>query len=219
MLHFHVITLFPDVFGAYLEESMMGRAIGKKCLKVSLYNPRDFTKDKHKKADDRPYGGGPGMVLKAEPILKAVTKAVGRKKKVKVIFFSPGGKQFDARYAKWLSKSHKDIVLIAGHYEGVDVRVQKILRAEAISVGPYVLTGGELPSMVVIDTVARYISGVLGCNMSLEEKRIASMEVYTRPPIFQHKGKVYRVPKVLLSGHHKKLDEWRAKRSSRPSPN
>lgn len=218
MLHFHVITLFPNTIKAYAEESIVGRAQGKKKVKVSIYNPRDFTKDKHKKVDDRPYGGGPGMVLKAEPILKAVAKAVGRKKKVKIIFFSPGGKQFDAHYAKRLSKYHKDLVLIAGHYEGVDARVQKILRAEAISVGPYVLTGGELPSMVVIDTVARYISGVLGCDMSLEEKRIASKEVYTRPPIFQHKGKAYRVPKILLSGHHKKLDEWRAKRSLRPSP-
>ena len=213
MLHFHVITLFPNTIKAYTEESIMGYAQRKKKVKVSIYNPRDFTKDKHKKADDRPYGGGPGMVLKAEPVLKAVAKAIGRKKKIKVIFFSPSGKQFDIRYARRLSEHYKNIVLIAGHYEGVDARVKKILHAVAVSIGPYVLTGGELPSMVVIDTVVRYIPGVLGSDMSLEEKRIASREVYTRPSIFQYKGKTYRVPRVLLSGHHKKLDAWRAKLS------
>lgn len=222
MLHFHIITLFPDALEVYVSQSILGRAIRKKYLKVSLYNPRDFIPrsrlggaSRNRKVDDRPYGGGPGMVLKAEPVLRAVEKAIGRKKKVKVIFFSPSGRQFGARDAIQFAKDYKDVVLIAGHYEGVDARVQKILRAEPLSIGPYVLTGGEIPAMIVIDAVARHVTHVLGSDVSLEERRVASREVYTRPEVLFHKGKTYRVPRVLLSGHHKKLDAWRAKPSRR----
>lgn len=208
MIHFHVITLFPEAFESYLKSSIVGRAIKQKKVKISFYNPRDFSKDKHRRVDRKPYGGGPGMVLEVEPIVRAATKAVGRKKKAQKIFFSPSGKEFNTKYANRLA-TLKDVLLIAGHYEGVDARVTKILKTEEVSVGPYVLTGGELPAMTVIDAVARQIPGVLGKEQSLEDKRTSSSEVYTRPEVFEWKGKKYRVPKVLLSGHHAEIDRWK----------
>src|SRR3989344_8236626 len=156
-MHFHVITLFPKSIDTYVHESILGRAVKDKKITVGFYNPRDFTKDKHKRIDRRPYGGGPGMVLEALPIIKAIQKAVGRKKKKKILFFSPSGRQFDSSYAKALAQKYTDIVLVSGHYEGVDMRVSKVIPAEAISIGPYVLTGGETAAMVVIDTVSRFI--------------------------------------------------------------
>ncbi len=206
---FHIITIFPDILRSYVDESILARAQKKKLINIKVYNPRDFTKDKHRSVDDKPYGGGPGMVMQAEPILKAVAKARGRKKNVKVIMFSPGGKQFTNKYAENLSKKYKDIILIAGRYEGIDSRVKKALRAEEVSIGPYVLTGGEVPAMVVVDAISRQIPGVLGHAESLEEKRVASSEMYTRPETIKYKGKNYKVPKVLLSGDHKKIEEWR----------
>ncbi len=206
---FHIITIFPEMFRSYTDESILSRAQKKKLINIKFYNPRDFTKDKHKKVDDKPYGGGPGMVMHAEPILRAVTKARGRKKKVKIIMFSPSGKQFTNTYAETLSKKYKDIILIAGRYEGVDARVKKALKAEELSIGPYVLTGGEVPAMVVVDAMSRQIPGVLGHEESLEEKRISSSEMYTRPEIIKYKDKNYKVPKVLLSGDHKKIEEWK----------
>ena len=202
----------------------MGRAQkGKSATKkitVSYYNPRDFTRDKHRKIDDRPYGGGPGMVMQAEPILRAVAKALGRKSKKipgggkkKILLLSPRGRQFDQAYARRLARSHTAVVLIAGRYEGVDARVKKILRAEEVSVGPYTLMGGELPALVVIDAVARHIRGVLGKGESLEESRLASGEMYTRPEVLVHKGKKYRIPNVLLTGHHRAIEVWRARHS------
>ncbi|MBT3283031.1 tRNA (guanosine(37)-N1)-methyltransferase TrmD [bacterium] len=211
-MNFHIITLFPDSFSSYINESIIARAVKDKKIKIKFYNPRDFTKDKHKRVDQKPYGGGPGMVLEAQAILKAVEKAVGRKKKVKVIFLAPNGKQFDNVYAKRLSKQYKDVVIISGRYEGIDARVRKIFKAEVVTVGPYVLTGGELPAMIILDAVARQIKGVLGNVDSIEEERIASSDVYTRPEVLEYKGKKYRVPKVLLSGDHKKIDEWRKKK-------
>ncbi len=211
---FHIISLFPEAFESYLGQSILGRAIKNKIIAVKIYNPRDFTTDKHKKADDRPYGGGPGMVMYALPILKAVenikTKLLGAKlPKPKVILFSAQGKQFDNVIARKISKKYKDIILIAGHYEGIDARVTKILKAEEISVGPYILTGGELPAMVLIDSISRQIKGVLGKVESLEEDRIASPQVYTRPEILEFKGKKYKVPTVFLSGNHKKIEEYK----------
>lgn len=214
MLHFHIITLFPEAFESYFGSSMLKRAQADKKIKISLYNPRDFTKNKHHRVDQRPYGGGPGMVLEAEPVLKAIEKAKGRKKKVKVIFFSPSGKEFDTSYAKKLSRNYTDIILIAGHYEGVDERVAKIARAEKVSIGPYVLTGGELPAMIITDAVSRFVPGVLGKYESLEDERISSSEVYTRPEVLKWKGKNYKVPKVLLSGDHKKIEEWKKESKS-----
>ncbi len=207
---FHIITIFPEIVRSYVDESILARAQKKKLINIKVYNPRDFTKDKHRSVDDKTYGGGPGMVMQAEPILRAVAKARGRKKNIKVIMFSPGGKQFTNVYAETLSKKYKDVILIAGRYEGIDTRVKKALRAEEVSIGPYVLTGGEVPAMVVVDAVSRQIPGVLGHVESLEEKRTASSEMYTRPEVIKHKGKNYKVPEVLLSGDHKKIEEWRS---------
>lgn len=209
---FHIITLFPDAFSSYINESIIARAVKDKKIKIKFYNPRDFTKDKHKRVDQKPYGGGPGMVLEAESVLKAVDKAVGRKKKTKIIFLAPNGKQFDNTYAKKLSKNYKDVVIIAGRYEGIDTRVRKILKAEVVTAGPYVLTGGELPAMIILDAVSRQVKGVLGNEVSIEEDRISSSDVYTRPEVLKYKGKNYRVPKVLLSGHHKNIEKWREKK-------
>jgi len=212
MIHFHIITLFPDAIRPYLESSIVGRAAAARKIKVSYYDPKDFTRDKYGRVDRRPYGGGPGMVLEPEGILRAVEKACGKKRGVDVIFFSTDGRQFDEPMAQKLSKK-KDVVFICGHYEGVDERVAKILRAKKVSMGPYVLTGGELPAATVVDAVARFVPGVLGKAESLERSRVSSPEVYTRPEVLVWKGKKYRVPKVLLTGHHAKIDEW--KRSTR----
>lgn len=208
-MRFHIITIFPEMFDSYLNESILGRAITDKKISIKFYNPLDFCEPK-RRVDDRPYGGGPGMVLRPELFLKAFAKIkIKDKKKTKVILFSPSGKKFDTAYAKNSAKKYTDIVMISGRYEGIDARVQKILKAEEISIGDYVLTGGELPAMVLIDSISRQIQGVLGKYESLEEERISSSEVYTRPEILKYKGKNYRVPKVLLSGNHKKIDEWK----------
>ena len=197
---------------------MLKRAHEDGKIKVSLYDPKHFTKDRKERIDRRPYGGGPGMVLAPEPMLKAaqkaLTKARGSSTKpgasAHVLFFSPSGKDFDAKMAKALAKK-KHILMIAGHYEGVDARVQKILKAKPISVGPYVLTGGELPAAIVVDAVARHVKGVLGDHNSLEENRVSSPAVYTRPAILVWKKKKYKVPEVLTSGHHAKIEEWKKK--------
>jgi tRNA (guanine37-N1)-methyltransferase len=219
-MNFHIITLFPESFSSYLNESILARAIKNKVLKVNFYNPRDFVKitkaqkmknKPYKRVDDIPYGGGPGMVMQAEPVVKAIEKALKKTKKgkTKIIFLSPKGKQFDTDYAKNTAKRITDIIIISGRYEGIDERVNKIFKTEKITVGPFVLTGGELPAMIIMDCVSRQLDGVLGNKASLEEERISSSEVYTRPEILEFKGKKYKVPPVLLSGNHKKIDEWR----------
>ncbi len=209
-MKFHVISLFPEVVAPYADASILGRAQEAKLMSMKYYNPRDFTKDKWKRVDKRPYAGGPGMVLEPESLLKAVAKARGKKtKRVKTVFFATDGKQFTNTLARKWAKDYNDIIFICGRYEGVDARVQKITKAEKISVGPFVLTGGEIPAMIVIDAVSRQIEGVLGSFDSVEEERTASPDVYTRPEVLLWKGKKYRVPKVLLSGDHKKIDEWR----------
>jgi tRNA (guanine37-N1)-methyltransferase len=158
------------------------------------------------------------MVMRAEPMIKVieqVLKKVKDKKKVKIIHFSPSAKKFETTYAKNLVKKKcTDIIFICGRYEGIDARVKKIFKGDEISVGDYVLTGGELPAMVCIDAIARQIKGVLNSSDSLEENRTASHEIYARPEVYEYNGKKYRVPKVLLSGNHKLIDGWREKRSS-----
>lgn len=224
-MNFHVITLFPEICQAYTDASVLGRAQktekgkgaksrGKK-ISVAYYNPRDFSKNKHKKVDDRPYGGGPGMVMAAEPILKAWEKAVGRKKdqkKVKTLIMSPRGKIFTNKVAKDYAKKYDHLVLISGRYEGIDARVKKILKAEEVSVGDYVLTGGELPALSIIDAVSRQVPGVLGTYESLEDERVSSGEMYTRPEVLEYKKKKHKVPKVFVSGDHRKIEEHRAKK-------
>jgi len=223
-MNFHVITLFPEICKVYTDASVLGRAQktdkgrgaknrGKK-IEVNYYNPREFSKDKHNKTDDRPYGGGPGMVMQAEPILRAWDKAVGKKKnqkKVKTLIMSPRGKQFDQKLAKQYAAKYDHLVFISGRYEGIDSRVKKILKADEVSVGDYVLTGGELPALTIIDAVAREIPGVLGEIASLEDRRVTSGETYTRPETIEYKKKKYSVPKVFLSGNHKDIETHRAK--------
>ncbi len=209
---FHIITLFPEMFDSYIKGSILGRAIEDKKIKIKFYNPRDFTKDRHRRIDRKPYGGGPGMVIEAMPVIKAIEKAKS-KKKVKIIFLSPSGAQFDNNYAKKTAKNYSDIIIICGRYEGIDARVKKAFKMEDVSIGNYVLTGGELPAMAIIDCVSRQIEGVLGDFSSLEDSRVASSEVYTRPEIFEYKGKKYKVPKILLSGDHKKIEEWKRRKS------
>ena len=213
MLHFHIVTLFPESIEPYVKSSIIGRATKAKKIKVSFYDPKKFTRDKYGRVDRRPYGGGPGMVLEPDGMLRAAEKAIGtstspRAGKAAKIFFSTDGVQFDKTMAKKLSK-RRDILLIAGHYEGVDERVSKILKAKKVSMGPYVLTGGELPAATLVDAVARFVPGVLGKAESLEASRVVSPEVYTRPEVLVWKGKKHRVPRVLLTGHHAKIDEWR----------
>jgi tRNA (guanine37-N1)-methyltransferase len=196
------------MFDSYLNESIISRGIKNKKIKISLYNIKDFVSS-GRRADDKPYGGGPGMVLEAMPILRAVNKARGRKKDVKVLIFSAKGKKFDNKYAKAISTKFKHLILICGRYEGIDARVKSILKTEEISIGPYVLTGGEIPAMVVVDAVSRQIPKILGNSESIEENRISCSETYTRPEILEYKGRKYRVPKVLTSGNHKEIDKWR----------
>ena len=211
-MHFHIITIFPEMFDSYMGESILGRAVKETKILIKFYNPMDFCEPK-RRVDDRPYGGGPGMVLRPELFLKAFSKIkIKNKNKTKIILFSPSGKKFNTAYAKNSAKKFTDIILISGRYEGIDARVQKILKAEEISIGDYVLTGGELPAMVLIDSISRQIPGILGKYESLEEERVSSSEVYTRPEILKYHNKKYSVPKILLSGNHKKIDEWKTKK-------
>ena len=201
---------------------MLKRAAEKKFVAFDVKNIRDYTLDKHKKVDERPYGGGPGMIMTAEPILRAHAKLKMKGKKTKVVMLSPSGKMFNnIMAAKW-AKQYSDIVFICGRYEGVDDRVRKILKADEISIGDFVLTGGELPALVMTDAICRQIPGVLGDHASVEESRNASPRVFTRPEILEfpkatkatktkpaQKGMLHKVPSVLVSGDHKKIEEWR----------
>lgn len=219
-MRFHVVTIFPGMFDSYFAESIISRAIKNKLIEIKTYPLREYTKDKHRRVDGKPYGGGPGMVMWADPIVRVVDsiqKKIARKKNTKTltIIFSPGGKMFTNTVAQAVSKKYTDIIFICGRYEGIDARVKKILKAEEWSIGDYVLTGGELPAMVTIDAIARRLKGVLHDESSLEESRVASHEVYGRPEVYEYKGKKYRVPKVLLSGHHGEIEKWRMKKENR----
>lgn len=207
---------------SYLTEAMLKRATEKKLASFAVLNIRDYTLDKHGKTDERPYGGGPGMVMTPEPILRAHSKLKMKGKKTKVIMLSPTGALFTNAMAAKLAKQYSDIVFICGRYEGVDDRVRSILKAEEVSIGDFVLTGGELPALVMTDAIVRQIPGVLGKGESLEESRAASPRVFTRPEVLlwpkakkatktlpEVKSKKYTVPPVLISGDHKKIEEWR----------
>jgi tRNA (guanine37-N1)-methyltransferase len=216
MTRFHILTVFPGMFDSYLNESLFKRAQEKKILSVRAYDLRAFTKDKHKKVDDRPFGGGPGMVLKIQPVWDAVKKiktARGRslkKNKTRVILFSTRGKHLDATMARRLAK-YDDLILICGRYEGVDERVAEHIADEEVSVGDYVLSGGEIPALALMEAVSRQMPGFLGKEESLEEVN-GSFPTYTRPEVFAPaKGKKWSVPPVLLSGDHKKVAAWRKK--------
>lgn len=225
-MRFDIIAIFPHIFDSYFGASILKRAQEKKIIDIRVHNLRDFSRDKHKKVDDKPYGGGAGMVLMAEPILKTVefvSKKI-KEKKTKIVVLSAKGKQFNQKIAYEWAKKYQQIIFVSGRYEGIDERVVKALRAEEISIGPYVLTDGDVAAMVIISAVARLIPGVIKLE-SLQEESHGNMLLkkeaatpagkgleyphYTRPDVLQYQGKKYRVPAVLMSGDHKKIAEWR----------
>lgn len=224
MIKFNIITIFPDIFKSYLSDSLIDRALKKKLIKVKVHNLRKWTTDRHQTVDDRPYGGGLGMVFKVEPIFKAVKEILkkSKKKKKKIILFTPRGKKLDQKLAYNLSRLD-EIIMICGRYEGVDERVAKHIADMELSIGDYDLMGGELPAMIVIETVSRLIPGVLGKKELLKEritkeKGFIEYPQYTRPEVFEPKERIkvksskkWLVPKVLLSGNHKEIEKWRNK--------
>lgn len=232
-MQFDLLTIFSDIFNSYTCESILGRAQKSGIIKINTHNIRDYTKDKHRTTDDKPYGGGAGMVMKVEPIYEAVLavsnykikttkKGLTHAKSQRIILLSASGEQFTQKKAQELTQ-YKQIILISGRYEGVDQRVAENIADEEISIGPYVLSGGELPSMVVVEAVSRLILGVLGNEESLVDETFSNFKlpiiynlkpktcsVYTRPEIFSPKrGINWNVPRVLLSGNHKEIEKWR----------
>ena len=207
-MKFDVLTLFPDMFKS-LEESIIGRAKEKGLIEINLINIRDFSKDKHKKVDDTPYGGGAGMVIKPDVVYDAYSSI--KSEYAKVIYLSPQGKVLNQDKVKELSKENH-LILLCGHYEGIDQRVLDEIVDEEISIGDYVLTGGELPAMVLIDSVSRYVEGVLNDESTKEESfsnKLLEYPQYTRPEEFRGR----KVPEVLISGHHENIKKWREQKS------
>ena len=201
-LQIDIITIFPEMVMPYLSGSILGRGAKSGALKFAVHQLRKWTTDKHNTVDDKPFGGGPGMVMKVEPFDKAL-KSLKLKKKTRVILTSAQGKLFTQADARRLAKYDR-LVFLCGRYEGVDERVAQYLADEEFSIGDYVLTGGELAALVMADAVSRHIPGVLGKGESLEEVH-GSFPQYTRPEVY----KKWKVPEVLLSGNHKKIEEWR----------
>jgi len=248
-MKYFIITLFPNMIDSYVNESILGRAKEKKLIDFKSFHLREFTKDKHGRTDGKAYGGGPGMVLWVDPIINTFEKILkeidkdkkgkngSAKKNILIVNFVPSAKIFDNNLAKEYSKKYNYIIFICGRYEGVDARVNSVIKdilankkkelkekgvtltvkIENISIGNFVLTGGELPALIMIDAISRQIKGVLHDNESIEENRVASSEVYARPEIYERKigdketikVKKYKVPEILLSGHHAKIEEWR----------
>ncbi len=215
-MKFDIITIFPDIFKSYFDESLIKKAQESGVLKIAVHDLRRWIEDKHKKVDDKPFGGGFGMVMQVEPIYKAV-KELKKDKKTKVVLFTPRGKKFTQRMATQFSKLDQ-IIFICGRYEGVDERVAKNIADIELSIGDYVLMGGEIPAMAVIESVSRLIPGVLGKEEMIKErttkeKGFIEYAQYTRPEVFETEGKKWKTPKVLLSGNHKKIEEWKTKHS------
>lgn len=218
-MKFKILSIFPGILNSYLEDSIIKRALDKKIIKIEKYNLRDWTQDKHRTVDDAPYGGGAGMLMKIEPLYKAL-KDINKKSKTgpkerKIILLSASGKTWNQKTARQYSKL-KEIVFVCGRYEGVDARIKKFIDEE-ISIGDYVLTGGELPALIMIDSITRLLPGVLGNSASIEEESHSQADVleypqYTRPAIFEAEGKKLTVPKILLEGNHAKIKEWREKK-------
>ncbi len=210
-MRFDIITIFPDMFPGFLSAGVLKKAVEKGLIEVTVHDLRDYTNDKHQQVDDRPFGGSPGMVLKPEPIFRAVD-AVKQADKAAVYLLSPQGRRFDSRMARECA-ARKQIVLICGRYEGVDERVAEHLATEEVSIGDYVLTGGEPAAMVIIDAVSRFIPGVVGKPESVENESFnlgrLDYPQYTRPREFRG----LRVPELLFSGHHDKIDRWRRKKA------
>ncbi len=230
-MNFHIITIFPEIFDSYFAESIIGRAQKEGLINIETYNLRDFSENKHKNVDDTPYGGGAGMVMNVEPIFKAVenikneiVSGGGDIQKIRTILFAAKGKKYSQRDAVRFNNDFTDLILICGRYEGVDERVAKYIVDEEISIGEYVLTGGEIPAMIVVDSVSRLVPDVLGNKESLSEESfsfqgdsegidnvgmVKNLEYpqYTKPREFNG----WEVPEVLLSGDHGKIEEWRDK--------
>ena len=203
-MKFDVLTLFPEMFEP-IKQSIIGKAREKQLIDIQLINIRNFSKDKHKKVDDTPYGGGAGMIMQADVIYDAYTSI--KDKNAKVIYMSPQGKVLNQQKVEELSKQ-EHLILLCGHYEGIDQRIIDTIVDEEISIGDYVLTGGEIPAMVLIDSVSRYVDGVLSEGSTSEEsfsQGILEYPQYTRPEIFQDR----KVPEILLSGHHENINKWR----------
>lgn len=228
-MKFDILTIFPGLFESFKNEALIARAIKKRIIAINAHSLRRWTRDAHRTVDGRPYGGGAGMVLMVEPILKAVTalrNSKSKKKKSRIILFSAKGNKFTQGTARRLSK-YGQIIMICGRYEGIDERVANYIADEEISIGEYVLFGGEVPAMAVMEAVTRLLPGAVGKQSSLvdesfklvkgREKRMAEQYLeyphYTRPETLKINGKIRRVPKVLLSGNHKKVEEWRRRRS------
>lgn len=228
-MRFDIITVFPEAFESYLSTSILKRAQERRLISIRLHGLRKWGFGKHHQLDDKPYGGGAGMVLMAEPILKAAQAALGGSRgqrlgsrKAKIILLSAKGKQFNQKMASDLAKRCDRLILISGRYEGIDERVRQVLKAEEISVGPYVLTDGDVAAMTVVSAVSRLIPGVIRLESLAEEshwnlllqqgagvKRGLEYPHYTRPEVLRWNGKTYRAPKVLLLGNHRKIAEWR----------
>jgi tRNA (guanine37-N1)-methyltransferase len=214
-MRWDVLTIFPEIFHAYLDEGILKKALQKGLININVHNLRDFTNDRHRTVDDYPYGGGAGMVMKPEPFFTAVETLCADKGQRRVLMLSPAGKKFDQDMAAELARECRQIILLCGRYEAVDERVRIALSDDEVSVGDYVLTGGELPALVIIDAVARLIPGVLGDERSAEVESfswgILDYPHYTRPPIL---GRL-SVPEILLSGNHREIVKWRRKEALR----
>ncbi len=224
---FHIITIFPKIFNSYFSKSIIARAQKKKIIKIKPHNLRNWTTNKHKTVDDTPYGGGAGMVMKIEPLYKALqalksqipnpksqTNPKFKNPKSKIVLLSAKGKKWDQQLAKKYTQLD-EIILICGRYEGVDERITNFIDEE-ISIGDYILTGGEIPAMIIIDSITRLLPGALGNKNSAQDEShstpgILEYPQYTKPETFKANSKKYSVPKVLLSGNHKKIKEWREK--------
>ena len=213
-----IISIFPEMFESAFGHSLLKKAQDEDLIDINLYNLRDFIEDRHRQVDDVPYGGGSGMVMKPEPFFEAVLKITGSKevekakKKAKIILLSPQGRRFDQKIVEALSRE-KRLILLCGRYEGVDERVRSYLATDEISIGDYILSGGEIPVMVVVDAIARLLPGVVGDERSLEEESFTSdileYPQYTRPQTYR----TWKVPEILLSGDHRKIAEWRRKKA------
>lgn len=213
-MRFHIMTLFPDIFNSYMNESIMKRGVEKGIIEVNIYNIRDFSTNKHKKVDDYPFGGGAGMVMTPQPIYDTYKYIVDKFeiKDPRVIYLTPKGKVHNQDIASEMS-TFEDVILLCGHYEGIDQRIIDSIVTDEISIGDYVLTGGELPALILIDSISRLIPGVLSQNESFEEEsfkdNLLEYPHYTRPREFMG----MEVPQVLLSGNHKNIDAWRHDKS------
>ena len=214
-MQFHILTLFPEMVENGLQTSILGRAIQKGLIGIHAVNIRDYTQDKHNKVDDYPYGGGAGMLMQAQPVYdawKAIAKPEEGKKPVRVLYMSPQGKTFSQEMARELAQE-EELIFLCGHYEGIDERVLEEIVTDYVSIGDYVLTGGELPAMVMIDSISRLVPGVLHNDDSAGdesfENGLLEYPQYTRPPVFLDK----EVPEVLLSGHHENIRKWRHEQS------